>query len=63
MWAIMVIAIGRGKREAWNTHSQASDYEEAKRIAARVDGAVVPWGMRLLLLDNGLLERRIRILA
>ncbi len=61
MWAIMVIAIGRRNRAAWNTHSQAADYDEAKRIAARVDGAVVPWDMRLLLLDNGLMEQRIQV--
>lgn len=63
MWAIMVIAIGRGKRAAWNTHSQAGDYKEAKRIAAGAGGAVVPWDMRLLLLDNGLVRKRIQILA
>lgn len=62
MWAVMVIAVGRGKRAAWNTYGQVSDWAEANRVAARVNGAVVPWDMRLLLLDNGLIERRIRVL-
>lgn len=57
----MVIAIGRSGRLAWNTHEQAADWNEAKRIAERVDGAVVPWDMRLLLLDNGLIEQRTQI--
>ncbi len=63
MWAIMVIAISRNGQDVWNTHEQASDYDEAKRIAGRVNGAVVPWDMRLLLLDNGLIEQRIQISA
>ncbi len=52
----------RGGRQAWNTHSQASDYDEAKRIAEGVNGAVVPWDMRLLLMDNGLIEQRLQML-
>lgn len=60
MWAIMVIVL-RGGREMWWTDSQSSDREEANRIAARVGGLVLPWSMRLLLLDNGLLKRSIRI--
>ncbi len=61
MWAIMVIRTERGGRQAWNTHSQVADWAKAGRVAERVGGAVVPWDMRLLLLDNGMISRSIRV--
>jgi len=57
MWAVMVM---EGNR--WNTREQAPDREEAQRRADLIGGMVVPWEQRLLLHDNGLLGRHIRIL-
>ena len=57
MWAVMVI-----EKNRWNTREQASDRAEAQRRADLIGGMVVPWEQRLLLLDNGLLARHIRIL-
>jgi hypothetical protein len=62
MWAIMVIRKNKNGKSVWDTHSQWDDYDEATREARRVDGAVVPWDSRILLLDNGLLEKEIQIL-
>jgi len=61
MWAIMVITI-RGSKQVWNTHSQATDKNEADRVANGVGGTVVPWDDRLLLLDNGVIGRRLQFL-
>jgi len=57
MWAVMVI-----EKNRWNTKEQVSDHGEAQRRADRIGGMVIPWDQRLLLLDNGLLGKRIRIL-
>jgi len=57
MWAVMVI-----EKSRWNTREQVSDRAEAQRRADLIGGMVVPWDQRLLLLDNGLLNQRIRIL-
>jgi len=54
MWAIMVI-----RDNAWHIHSQQKDFYTARDIARKIEGMVVPWDDRILLLDNGVLESMI----